>query len=224
MRQNDTSLSVSSTFNLRSRATSPTPSTHSTQSQQVQPGGPRSKRSLFEKVTGRHKNDKLSPGNLPTSESTASLQTQSSTPVKGHTDRGKSISKPIGKAKTDLGTLNMPPRKESRLPFKTKKDTVSDVRPVKDPNQHADEASALWHLDTDMSHMEGIVDHNQPPMTPPTGEIYTGWPAEQPAAKEPQPEDTAAWDAPDSWAVKRVTDENIDRLRELDDEGQRCQR
>ncbi|KAI7649114.1 adenylate cyclase protein, partial [Hortaea werneckii] len=102
-------------------------------------------------------------------------------------------------------------------------DTAADVRQLtKDPNAAGPgEGDALWHLDTDMSHMEGIVDHRQPPMTPPNNDIYTGWPGEQPTTKQPNQgvEDTGEWNAPDSWAVRRVTDENQGRLMELDDEG-----
>lgn len=39
-------------------------------------------------------------------------------------------------------------------------------------------------------------------------------------AQPPAPDEAGAWDAPDSWAVKRVTDANVARLRELDDSGQ----
>lgn len=119
------------------------------------------------------------------------------------------------------------PAKPSRLPFKGRKgDNIPDARqPTKDPNAAApDEVPALWHLDTDMSQMEGIIDHKQPPMTPPQNEIYTGWPGEQPVAQQPiqggaSGDDAGEWNAPDSWAVKRVTDENQGRLRELDDDG-----
>lgn len=215
---------MSSALNLKGRATSPTPSVKSAQSRdyvaQRSPSGREPKRSLFDKVTGRHK-DKAKPEQL-TSSSTASLPSQPATrPSKTRNDT-MSVAKPSGR-KPDAANGNVPPKKESRIPFKGKRgDTVTDVRQgqAKDPNAHGpDEGSALWHLDTDMSHMEGIVDRRQPPMTPPTNEIYTGWPGEQPVKKEPQTEESGAWDAPDSWAVKRVTDENVSRLREIDEDG-----
>ena len=230
MRRDREPSAMSSTLNLKPRTTSPTPSTHSTQSQQTNnqrsPGAHGGKRSLLDRVTGRHKQDKPSVETLQSSVSATSLATAASAqPPKARNDT-KSVSRPSKAPLRPDGAANgmVPLRKESRLPFKSKRgDTVLDVRaPVKDPNQHGpEEGSALWHLDTDMSHMEGIVDHRQPPMTPPATEIYAGFPSESQGKKElsAQPEETGAWDAPDSWAVKRVRDENQGRLRELDDEG-----
>ncbi|KAF4540959.1 Adenylate cyclase [Lasiodiplodia theobromae] len=79
---------------------------------------------------------------------------------------------------------------------------------------------ALWNLDTDLSHMEGIINPQQPPMTPPMGDIYAGWPDDTaPPGKEREQEEKGVWDAPDSWAVKRANDENVSRLQELDEQG-----
>jgi adenylate cyclase len=60
------STAMSSALNLRSRATSPSPSVQSAQSRensiaQRSPSGREPKRSLFDRVTGRHKNDKGGP-------------------------------------------------------------------------------------------------------------------------------------------------------------------
>ncbi|KKY28386.1 putative adenylate cyclase [Diplodia seriata] len=56
-------------------------------------------------------------------------------------------------------------------------------------------------------------------MTPPTGDVYAGWPDEGAPPKEKEPEEKGVWDAPDSWAVKRANDENVSRLQELDEQG-----
>ena len=216
---------MSSALNLKSsRAQSPTPSMRSAlsqQSAQIQksPGGGNGgqhKRSLLDKVTGRHKNEK------PEKEQ---LQSQSVTSFASHANQGKTrddkksiISRP-GKSKTNDMNGNAPKEKHSKLPFK-RKDTVAETKQAKDPNA-AGTSAGLWHLDTDISRMEGIVDRKQP-MTPPAGngEIYTGWPGEQANMKEPPAnEEGGAWDAPDSWAVKRVQDENVGRLKEIDDDG-----
>lgn len=218
---------MSSAINLGRRAASPTPSAHSVQNQRS-PGGSGNgqKRSLFDRVTGRHKSDKLTAESFQ-SPSATSLPTPSAVIGKTRNDT-KSIAKP---SKTSMrhDTANgivAPPRKESRLPFKSKhkQEAVADMRQAKDPNAHVpDESSALWHLDTDISHMEGIIDNKQPPMTPPGGgqsEIFAGWSGDQAAAKTyALGEEAGAWDAPDSWAVKRKIDENQGRLREVDDEG-----
>ncbi|TKA58263.1 hypothetical protein B0A49_13324, partial [Cryomyces minteri] len=124
-------------------------------------------------------------------------------------------------------------RKEcvGRLPFKNSisKRGYSNLgyMPQKDPKNAKDDpvpnSSALWNLDTDLSHMEGIVDRSQPPMTPPIGtsEIYTGygWPGEEASKEARQPDEAGGWAAPDSWASKRVCDENMGRLSEIDENG-----
>ncbi|KAK4574025.1 hypothetical protein LTR86_001786 [Recurvomyces mirabilis] len=225
---------MSSALNLKARGTSPTPSIKSVQSQNTQShrspggahGGGNQKRSLVDRLTGRHKGDKGQSETLQTSASTASLPMTNVAQGKTRNDT-RSIAKPSrAPPRPDGNNGAGPVRKESRLPFKSKKtgEAGPDVR-VKDPNAELPEkdGSALWHLDTNMSNLEGIVDHKQPPMTPPNNEIFTGWPGEQPTAKQPPPpateDTTGTWDAPDSWAVKRVTHENQERLRELDDEG-----
>ena len=118
-------------------------------------------------------------------------------------------------------------RKEhTRLPFKGQKRVVTnaEANAAKDPNAKMPtqrNASALWHLDTDMSRMEGIINHGQPMMTPPVAtEIYAGWPGLTVVEpKDVQLDDGGAWDAPDSWAVKRVADTNVGRLGEVDEAG-----
>ncbi|KAI9846854.1 MAG: cysteinyl-tRNA synthetase [Sclerophora amabilis] len=81
---------------------------------------------------------------------------------------------------------------------------------------------SLFNLDTDLSRMEGIV--SQPPPTPRDGGTFTGAPIEEPSkvpeeVSSPSNHNSAEWAAPDSWAVKGVADENISRLREIDDAG-----
>jgi adenylate cyclase len=168
---------------------------------------------LFDRVTGRHKGDK---------ETLQSLSSTSLPGVQKAATRERADSKAKNKVKGDNANGGSGSSKGRRLPFKssskTAENNVNGAMPVKDPNEtHADEGNALWHLDTDMSHMEGIIDQTQPPMTPPSNEIYAGWPPEKPALADP--EDRGAWDAPDSWAVQKVADENMRRLTELDDEG-----
>ena len=74
----------------------------------------------------------------------------------------------------------------------------------KDPNEATTDAShdALFHLDTDLKHMEGIVNTQQPPMTPPTGDVPTQWPGDEPGLDSKDSDQLPGWDAPDSWAVK----------------------
>ncbi|KAL8845604.1 MAG: hypothetical protein Q9176_000240 [Flavoplaca citrina] len=82
---------------------------------------------------------------------------------------------------------------------------------------------SLFQLDTDLNNMEGILDTSVKPASLPYGGIFTG----ESISEEPQKEskdqydayDPGGWDAPDSWAVKRVGDENMARLREFDEAG-----
>jgi adenylate cyclase len=68
--------------------------------------------------------------------------------------------------------------------------------------------------------MEGIIDRRQPPMTPPAHDkVFDGPFKAEPGQEEPPKPEAGAWDAPDSWAVKRKTDENVERLREIDEDG-----
>ena len=84
---------------------------------------------------------------------------------------------------------------------------------------------SYWNLDTDLNNMEGIVSA-VPIETPSTSGVLSGtWTGDEPR-KEPWDTGTGpattgpgAWDAPDSWAVKKVGDENMARLREIDEEG-----
>ncbi len=220
---------MASALNPRGRDRSPTPSFRSGQSGQTthsqrSPGGThgsKEKRSLFDRVTGRHKNDKESGEKLQSSSVTSLPNPIAAVQSKTRSDT-KSIAKPPKTKTMDVNGNGSSKKEHSRLPFKGRKDTVADTKQVKDPNARAsDDAAALWHLDTDIKNMEGIVDHKQP-MTPPAGaqnEIYSGWPGEQAGKKEVRNEETGAWEVPDSWAVKRVKDDNAERLKEIDEEG-----
>ncbi|GAB7365075.1 hypothetical protein MBLNU230_g5856t1 [Neophaeotheca triangularis] len=220
---------ASSSLNLRTRATSPTPSAHSTQSAQTQrsPSGatsnPHQKRSLFDKVTGRHKGPDgkgIITSHLPQSASTTSLGLKQN-PKPNQKNQDSSLSKSETKSKTAPQNGNMAPKQGHRLPFRSaakRGDTMTEKGKIADPSAAKPEgdSSALFHLDTDISHMEGIVDSRQPPLTPQND--YSDWMAEGPKDKV-QNDDGGAWDAPDSWAVKRVQDDNVGRLREADDQG-----
>lgn len=83
---------------------------------------------------------------------------------------------------------------------------------------------SLWALDTNLDDMEGIVNPNASTATAPYGGIFLG---EGPIEEEPRKasqdaahsNDPGAWDAPDSWAVKKAGDEIMGRLREIDETG-----
>lgn len=82
---------------------------------------------------------------------------------------------------------------------------------------------SLFPLDTNLDDMEGIVNPSVSAATVPHGGIFTGEPIEEEPRKTPQdaalPNDPGAWDAPDSWAVKKAGDKNMERLLEIDETG-----
>ncbi|KAL8751358.1 MAG: hypothetical protein Q9199_006468 [Rusavskia elegans] len=82
---------------------------------------------------------------------------------------------------------------------------------------------SLFQLDTDLNNMEGILDPSVKPASLPYGGIFTGELINEEPQKESKDQydayDPGGWDAPDSWAVKRVGDENMARLPEFDEAG-----
>lgn len=81
---------------------------------------------------------------------------------------------------------------------------------------------SLWNLDTDLSRMEGIIS-NPPADSTPHGGIFLGGPSSEEHGNDTngasEHSGPGAWDAPDSWAVTKVGDENMGRLREIDEAG-----
>ncbi|QDS78084.1 hypothetical protein FKW77_003774 [Venturia effusa] len=215
------------------RPSSPTPSAHSSIMSQKSPYalGSNVKRSIFDKIRGRDKKDQRPP-DAPRDQPQSSPSPQQPRYAKGITSETTSSSvKKHGSQsssvkKGPMSTSSAGSKHHGRLPFKGSKKQYEQPA-GRDPNEVAPGAAgegALWNLDTDLTSMEGIIS-TKGPMTPPAGqgeEIFAGWPPEdgkEKNGKEPDPVQ-GAWDAPDSWAVKRVADENVGRLRELDDDGQ----
>jgi adenylate cyclase len=111
-----------------------------------------------------------------------------------------------------------------RLPtFRKDKRAPASENTGRDPNDTIASTAgndAVFFLDRNLDDMEGIVNPSsqQPPMTPPVGEVPKQPPNLGEDISVPGPDDdgTAAWDAPDSWAVKRMKDE-MDKLRDADE-------
>jgi adenylate cyclase len=198
------------------------------------PLAPTGKRSLFDKIRRRDKTDHSSPDSLrDLPQSTQSLHQQrivrpakQESPPMSSNGKKKSIAESSNKRGVGSSNAKDAGAKvhHGRLaPFKSRVH-LGHVQ-GRDPNEPANgppTSGALWNLDTDLTSMEGII-NTQPPMTPPAGgapEIFAGWPPEdtKEARAESDP-NVGTWDAPDSWAVKRIVDDNIGRLRELDENG-----
>ncbi|KAH7118821.1 hypothetical protein B0J11DRAFT_77667 [Dendryphion nanum] len=193
--------------NLINRPSSPTPSAFSEMSRD--PTSQRSPSTTKPRFLDRFKRkDKIdrpqeSLRDLPAS--TTSLQPS----IKSAKNIPRAEPSPAASKTREKGYVTGKDGKRSALPFNRKKFGPSyELQPKgKDPNEAKANAvmnEALWNLDTDLDHMEGIVNLQQQPMTPPTGDVPTPWPAEE-SKVEVKEQDliNGAWDAPDSWAVKR---------------------
>ena len=82
---------------------------------------------------------------------------------------------------------------------------------------------SMFVLDTNLDDMEGIIAPQAGTANASHGGIFTGESIPEEPRKELRDVDAVngpgAWDAPDSWAVKKVGDENLGRLREIDEAG-----
>ncbi|KAF2158037.1 PP2C-domain-containing protein [Myriangium duriaei CBS 260.36] len=227
--------SVSSAQTLKPRSSSPTPSMGSFQSRDTvysnkNPTTSSSgKRSLFARVKGLKDNatgDK-SLKNLQNNNSTTSFGRHASVVSTADTIKAPKQRKGTLASVADLRPFANSGEKHSskekhRLPFKASKKSSQDEGPrTRDPNaikmDGKGNVAALWHLDTDMRNMEGIIDIQQLRqgslmMTPPANkfenqtEEFPWGNQQQPAQPPADPGALGAWDAPDSWAVKRIPD------------------
>ncbi|KAL8743309.1 MAG: hypothetical protein Q9190_004322 [Brigantiaea leucoxantha] len=240
-----------STLNIR--GTSPTPSSSSTigrevpQSQTALVEGHTGKRSLFEKFRG-HKGERKPHESLNhligSKTSLHESPIEMSKPYKYDFSSQKKMRE--GSVATfDSGTTAKPSDYAGTDPPSSKKEggsrllhshgkfprprrgfsseTLSGKELDKTRNGSVTNES-LFHLDTNLNNMEGIVNPDVKPVNLPYGGIFTGEPiSEEPRKESKDPSgtlDPGAWDAPDSWAVKKIGDENMARLREMDEAGE----
>ena len=110
-----------------------------------------------------------------------------------------------------------------KFPIKPKRGHSYDSEKGRNASVTSD---SLFSLDTNLDDMTGIIDPNATATmgAAPHGGIFTGDPIPEEPRKESLNElDTTngpgAWDAPDSWVVKKAGDENLNRLREIDEGG-----
>ncbi|KAF2478007.1 PP2C-domain-containing protein [Lindgomyces ingoldianus] len=220
------SSAFASKTNLVPRPSSPTPSAFSEMSRD--PSAQRSPstskpRSILDRFKRKDKTDRSGPEflkDLP--PSTVSLQPSIKSAKYPRAEPSPSIMSSKKKGTIEpgyrekgFGYVKEVKKDHSRLPFKSSKRPggTNEQPRGKDPNEAKADAvmnDALWNLDTDLDHMEGIVNPQQPPMTPPMGDVPPVWPGEDPTPEvKDQDGFIAAWDAPDSWAVKRMGDESL---------------
>ena len=230
------------------RATSPCPSASSANTQRSPADGSTSaKRSIFDKIR-RVKGEKGGTDSLKSLPgSTRSLQDPSIMQNKvikldpiparrvregsaATTDSGATL-RPNDTAQSDS---SMSHRKESKVkllhghgkfPTPTRRGFGHEPSSAKETGKTRSGSTvdgSYWGLDLDLNHMEGIVSAPPPP-TPPPGGAFTGFPIKEETQKDawdtPMNTGPGAWDAPDSWAVQKIEDENMARLGEIDEAG-----
>ncbi|RDW78069.1 adenylate cyclase [Coleophoma crateriformis] len=76
---------------------------------------------------------------------------------------------------------------------------------------------SVFNLDTNLSNMDGIL-AKPPPLTPLDNSIFSGT-VDDEAKLQIDESETLGWNAPDSWAVKKINDDNMSRLPEIDEAG-----
>ncbi|TAQ89214.1 hypothetical protein B7494_g2438 [Chlorociboria aeruginascens] len=108
------------------------------------------------------------------------------------------------------GTLN-------RLGFKMGRPVRTDDKDMPYQNETNEPYSgSIFNLDTNLKDMEGIL-AKPPPLTPLDNSIFIGNVDDE--ARLDQSAGGQGWNAPDSWAVKKIDDDNMSRLLEIDESG-----
>ena len=107
----------------------------------------------------------------------------------------------------------------TRLPFISRKTGQNGVPQTRDPNlvnSEADAHGTLWSLNTNLDDMEGIMQAPGGEEKPLPSAINN---LNEKDLSNPFDAANANWDAPDSWAVKRMGEENLAKLNEIDEHG-----
>lgn len=231
-------------FHTRSRGQSPTPSANShapsTSSKYGQADGtsspaPHGKRGILGRLRRHHHHNKDKEDadgssklrDLP--QSTRSLQQKTSRPDFARPDLSASTFPANFPDVADGSMTDLRPAPQQRgatfnnkFPFSKRGrgprplDFGDEIGPTdrRDPGH-------TYHLDTNLNDMEGILT-KPPPLTPmDTSFVNTiELDSAEPAAATNQSAPKSRWDAPDSWAVRRNTEEaSLDSAPELEDMG-----
>ncbi|KAF1939581.1 PP2C-domain-containing protein [Clathrospora elynae] len=232
---------ASKTSLLGQRPSSPTPSSFSDMTRedrlaQPSPGNSKPSHGFFARLRGKDKDRtdrSVASDALRTLAVTATASAVSLNPSISSARLARAEPPPqTNMAKqppNNIGVEQKVPAKMIRVPhhrlptFRKDKRVPTNESAGRDPNEAVTSTAGnddVFYLDRNLDDMEGIVNpQQQPPMTPPVGEVQ-----KQPVVGEeiviPGADDdgTAAWDAPDSWAVKRMKDE-MDRLGDVDEAG-----
>lgn len=235
-----TTMGNSSNTSLAKRPSSPTPSAYSSSKGpandgSTSPTGGHTKRSFLERLR-KNKNKEGSsrlkdlPASTRSFNSPASKYTNEK--LQGSSDygqwsrEGSLAGSEINLLRMDNGQFGRPPTSSSRqravnkLPFRKGRGKVSDESDfAPDANsRNAQSAGSMFSLDKDLSNMDGIL-AKPVPLTPLDNSIFIGNVDDEAKFESEGGAGALGWDAPDSWAVKKVEHENMARLEEIDDTG-----
>lgn len=126
--------------------------------------------------------------------------------------KGDNVQRPNGQGRQGTFTNRMPFTRKGKS--KAADETESQLE---HPERKVVASGSIFNLDTNLANMEGIL-AKPAPLTPLDNRIFEGK-VEDEAKLEAENAGGLGWDAPDSWAVKKVNDDNMSRLPEIDEAG-----
>lgn len=219
-------------LNQRSRAQSPTPSANSgPPGSRSGPHGdgatspvPHGKRSILGRLR-RHKEKDDGPARLrDLPQSTRSLQAKPSKADMQRPDIFPGGYYPGTPEQSDTPDARLGPHAHRAATFNNKFPFSKKTRPHRPfdmtdeaigPTDHNDPGH-VYHLDTNLNDMEGILT-KPPPLTPMDSSFIASIDGDRRESTVEGPK--GRWDAPDSWAVRRNTEDNTDDVPEVDEIG-----
>ncbi|KAJ3563744.1 hypothetical protein NPX13_g8090 [Xylaria arbuscula] len=212
---------------MRSRAQSPAPSSNSTGSRlasvdgQISPGG-HGKRGILDRLR-RHKQKDDGPSgrhrNAPASRSIAHSTSRPDLTRVPQTSYEKPLPNPEADREARMNTTRQATF-NNKFPFGKKSrphKAFDDADELIGPTDRNDKDS-MFHLDTNLNDMEGILSRPLP-LTPmdPAMFHFPEEPLPEPISATTKP--GGAWNAPDSWAVRRTAEERNDHTPENEEVG-----
>ncbi|KAI3323387.1 protein phosphatase 2C [Xylariaceae sp. AK1471] len=229
----DSSLSIntmkerggSTATGMRSRAQSPAPSNNSNGSRlasvdgQTSPGG-HGKRGILDRLRRHKPKDEGQSGRQRNAQASRSIAHSAS-----RQDLSRGTQSPYEKPLPSLEIDREPrPNTARQATFNNKFPFTKKSRPHKTPDDSDEligptdrhDKDNVFHLDTNLSDMEGILSRPLP-LTPMDPAMF------QFSDLEPMPEPVSAtkpggaWNAPDSWAVRKTAEERDAHAPEVDD-------
>ena len=239
MGQSNSTTPMSSNMALGGRDKSPTPSDRSNgterQTSESTQGGQKQKRSLLDKAFGRHKQHEAKDSNKLGHDLSKTTSTKGFVPSASPSRRDRESSVATSESSATIKPIETKPlekvstfnaRPTGRFGRHHTKRGLSYENQVTDRDRQAtlNLAPPSNGFDLfDLDNMEGIVKQDVPASPADAGGIFIGSTDDQ---RGPKPDGAVApvgaagaWDAPDSWAVKKMGDDVVGRLPEISEDA-----